>query len=64
MLNLLCLVSDHKVDRRHVWYDSLNYRGHCKRCGKPLIKEMSIWKEFDSDRHANASRKPHPKSDR
>jgi hypothetical protein len=59
---LLCLVARHKVNRRRVWHDELNFRTSCDRCGTPLLKDTQGWREFDTDRDSNERRGPHPHS--
>lgn len=59
---LCCKIVGHRVNRRRVWSDHLNFRTNCERCGAPLLRDNQGWREFESERDANLSRQPHPHS--
>ncbi len=60
----LCRAVGHRPDRAAKWHDRINWRTHCARCRTPLIRILSDWREFDSDRHLNPRRAAHPEFDR
>ena len=59
---LICRVLQHRVDRRRVWNDSLEFRTNCTRCGTPLLRDHKGWRPFDSARDARVDRTAHPRS--
>jgi len=59
---ILCQITGHRVNRRRVWNDRLNFRTNCARCRVPLLREDGGWREFDSERDANTRREAHPRS--
>jgi hypothetical protein len=60
----ICRTIGHRPDRRAKWYDKINWRTHCARCRTPLIRMLREWQEFDTRRHLNPRRRPHPDYDR
>jgi hypothetical protein len=64
MLNsVICKVTGHRVNRRRVWHDAVDFRTTCDRCNTPLIRDdREGWRPFDSDRDLLAERKAHPHS--
>jgi hypothetical protein len=61
-MGLICSIASHRVNRHRVWHDNLNFRTNCERCGTPLLRDQSGWREFDMAIDANASRMPHPRN--
>jgi hypothetical protein len=59
---LYCKVVGHRVNRRRVWNDQLNFRTNCERCAVPLLRDRNGWREFDTNRDANELRDAHPRS--
>ena len=57
---LFCAIVGHRVNRRRVWNDQLNFRTSCERCGAPLLRDNQGWREFESERDANVMRLAHP----
>lgn len=53
----LCGLSGHRINRRRVWHDSINFRTDCDRCGKGLIRGISGWIEFVETAHGQPDRK-------
>lgn len=58
---MVCALSGHVVDRHRVWFDSMEYRTTCTRCGAEMIRLPAGWTVFEEDKHAHPSRDPHPK---
>ena len=59
--SVICKVSGHRVNRRRVWHDGLDFRTNCERFDLPLIRDMAKgWRPFDSARDHQAHRKGHP----
>lgn len=52
----LCSLSGHRINRRRVWHDGINFRTDCDRCGKGLIRGISGWTEFDEVTHGLTDR--------
>lgn len=62
MLNsLICRVVGHKVDRRRVWNDSVDFRTTCTRCRDPLLRGEAVWRRYDPARDDSAMRDVHPR---
>lgn len=49
-MNIFCKALGHKRSRGRVWHDGLDYRGYCKRCEAPLIRDLGNWRAFDAER--------------
>ena len=45
--SLLCGVLGHRRKRNKVWHDGVDYRAPCVRCGIPMVRDMTGWREFD-----------------
>jgi hypothetical protein len=58
---LLCRILGHKIDRRHVWHDEIDFRTTCRRCGGALLRDLHGWRPFDSVGDADERRLPHPR---
>ena len=54
---LLCKYLGHRVDRHRVWHDDIDFRTGCARCGQPLVRGKTGWREFDADRDLEFERK-------
>jgi len=39
--SFLCLFGRHRVSRREVEFDGMDFRGPCKGCGRPMIKDLN-----------------------
>ncbi len=52
----LCGLSGHRINRRRVWYDGINFRTDCDRCGKGLLRAISGWTEFSEDAYGQTDR--------
>jgi len=62
MFNIvICNVVGHRVNRRRVWDDGMNFRTNCERCQTPIIRDQQGWRPFDSSRDANEGRCAHPR---
>jgi len=59
---LFCQIVRHRVNRRRVWNDQLNFRTSCERCGASLLRDTDGWREFDTVLDADAQRDAHPRS--
>jgi len=59
MSHVLCRLRGHKVNRRRVWNDTLDYRTSCERCDTPLLRDHDGWRDYypEDDR---PDRLPHP----
>jgi hypothetical protein len=57
----ICSFFGHSVDRHHVWFDSMEFRTACARCGTDLIRLPSGWKPYDAAKHDHPTRLAHPK---
>lgn len=55
--SLICKARGHRINRRRVWDDGMNYRTGSERCGLELIRDLDGWRRFDSDRDPHASRR-------
>ena len=60
--SVFCRIIGHRVNRRRVWNDQLNFRTSCHRCGIPLLRDGGGWREFDGERDASVLRQGHPRS--
>ena len=60
MSSVICRTLGHKVNRRRVWHDGLEFRTTCDRCDAGLIRGRDGWREFDDEIDADESRQPHP----
>lgn len=58
----ICLILPHKVNRRRVWFDGLEFRTGCDRCGTQLLRADEGWRKFDEERDGKALRTPHPRN--
>jgi len=63
LANTICGLSSHKINRRKVWDDTLNFRTDCERCGKPMIRLREGWVAFDSAKHGNTERRSRDQSE-
>lgn len=60
MFSLFCSLFSHKINRNRVWFDSLHHRTICELCSKAMIRDISGWREFDSEDAADLRRTAHP----
>jgi hypothetical protein len=60
MSSIFCRLSSHRINRNRVWFDGIHNRTNCDRCGLPMIRDVTGWRPFDSDRDADPRREPHP----
>ena len=61
LLNFVCKIAGHRVNRRRVWHDSVDFRTSCERCNTPLIRdEKKGWRPFDEERDFAPERSMHP----
>jgi hypothetical protein len=58
--SFLCKIAGHRINRRRVWNDSVDFRTTCERCGSELLRDESRWREFDPAGDGDARREPHP----
>jgi hypothetical protein len=42
----LCRTVGHIPNERRAWFDKVNYRSRCKRCGIEMVRELDVWREF------------------
>jgi hypothetical protein len=61
---LLCRLLGHRIDRRRVWNDGIDFRTSCPRCGAALLRDHVGWREFDAERDEGMHRLPHPSQDK
>lgn len=57
----LCRTIGHRINRRRVWNDGIDFRTSCPRCGMELIRDPDQWRDYDPARHDNPARLPHPR---
>jgi len=57
---IVCNIFGHRIDRKHVWFDELDFRTSCRRCGTPMVRSIHGWREFDPERDNEAGRIGHP----
>jgi len=63
MVSVLCHFLGHHYRRDRVWFDGLDFRTSCTRCGTPLIRDFEDrWRPFNSERDASLARTAHPAS--
>lgn len=60
MTSFVCQIVGHKINRHRVWFDSIDHRTSCERCGGPMIRDDAGWRAFDSDRDSHPLRRGHP----
>ena len=61
LMALICTLSGHVRDKNRAWYDGLDWRSSCKRCGAPMIKDSlsGHWRLYVSSDDSNQrSEKP------
>ena len=63
-MSIVCKCLGHRVDRRRVWNDGIDFRTSCVRCARPLLRDDPGWRAFDPDRDSHENRSPHPKHDK
>ena len=61
--SMVCKMRGHRVNRRHVWDDGMNFRTNCVRCDAALIRDREGWRIFDNNRDLDERRRPHPRQD-
>tara|TARA_E500000305_G_scaffold93306_1_gene81739 strand:+ start:311 stop:496 length:186 start_codon:yes stop_codon:yes gene_type:complete len=59
-MRLVCKFSGHKISKRRVWHDGVDYRTPCLRCDTSLIRASNGWREFNSRRDYAIGRALHP----
>lgn len=42
----LCPLLGHKPSRSAAWWDGLEWRAPCRRCGRPMIRASEGWRPF------------------
>jgi hypothetical protein len=47
----ICGLTGHKINRRRVWNDNVNFRTDCERCGTAMVRDLSGWVPYDPDHH-------------
>lgn len=55
-------MTDHRIDRRRVWHDGLNFRCSCARCSKAMLRKQDGWQEFKLDQDTDLRREGHPRT--
>lgn len=59
--SMVCKAAGHRVNRRRVWHDKVDFRTSCDRCGVPMIRDDHHgWREFDNERDLQLERRSHP----
>jgi len=58
---LICKLAGHRIRRRKVWNDGVDFRTTCQRCGEALIRGDRRWRLYDSERDDSPMREPHPR---
>lgn len=58
--SFICKLRGHRVNRRRVWHDTINYRTRCERCGGALLRDTNGWRNYDLARDGEEGRGPHP----
>ena len=61
---IFCKYLGHKVNRRRVWNDGVDFRTACTRCTRPLLRDSGGWREFDNVRDSGWERSSQPKRDK
>ena len=61
LASIICRVAGHKVDRRRVWNDEIDFRTICTRCGQPLLRGDTAWRAYDPGQDDDPRRGPHPR---
>jgi hypothetical protein len=56
----MCGAVGHRINRRRVWNDCVDFRTNCSRCGAPLVRDNVGWRAFDSARDENPHRVANP----
>lgn len=60
IVDFICRLRGHFVNRRRVWNDGYDHRTTCERCSVELIRYPEGWREFDQERDGGLPRKGHP----
>lgn len=48
MINIIvCAMRGHRVNRKKVWWDSINFRTNCTQCGRALLRDDEGWRPFN-----------------
>ena len=52
-MGLVCGIVGHRHDAGRVWYDGLNWRSRCARCGTSMLRDESLgqWRMFQPFDH-------------
>lgn len=58
----VCMISGHKVNRRRVWHDNVDYRTSCTRCSADLIRGRAGWRAYEEARDSSEGRRVHTRS--
>jgi hypothetical protein len=43
IMRMVCAVIGHKINRRRVRYDGLDFRTHCRRCNSSMVRHDNGW---------------------
>jgi hypothetical protein len=60
MSSIICKLTSHRINRNRVWFDKLHHRTSCERCGLPMIRDVTGWRQFSSEIDADPRRLAHP----
>lgn len=59
---IICQLAGHRVNRRRVWHDQVDFRTRCERCGTDLIRGRHGWRLFDAEQDAEPHRRAGPRA--
>lgn len=54
--SLICAMLGHKINRRRVHYDGLEFHTNCRRCHTPMVRLPSGWQVRDDGRDTHSDR--------
>jgi hypothetical protein len=43
----LCQWFGHRVNRRKVWHDGVDFRSRCLRCDQEMLRDTARWRLFE-----------------
>ncbi|RDC60353.1 hypothetical protein HME9302_01557 [Alteripontixanthobacter maritimus] len=62
MMQAICRIAGHRIDRGRVWHDRLDFRTTCRRCHTELLRSSEGWRAFDPGSDGNEARCEHPRA--
>jgi hypothetical protein len=61
--SVACKIIGHRIDRKRVWHDSIDFRTSCTRCHAQMLRGFEGWREFVDAKDDDIHRKPHPRTE-